>query len=111
MAGAALPDLQVTRGAAQTQPDGGTCMVSTGFIGRVPEPCPDAYVSKVRVSGNTSSTVFATYLGGDTADQATALAVDAAGNIYVTGTTGGDFPVTPKAQYGAVLPEAFLRRS
>src|SRR5439155_18037893 len=58
---------------------------------------PDAYVSKVRVSGSTSSVVFATYLGGDTADQATALAVDAAGNIYITGTTGGDFPVTPKA--------------
>jgi hypothetical protein len=79
IAGAALPGLQVTGGAAQTQPGGGTCMVSASFIGLVPEPCPDAYVSKVRVSGNTSSVVFATYVGGDTADQATALAVDAAG--------------------------------
>src|SRR5437870_200803 len=67
--------LQVTRGAAQTQPGGGTCMYPSGFIGLVPEPCPDAYVAKVHVSGNTSSVVFATYLGGDRADQATALAV------------------------------------
>src|SRR2546429_6623694 len=80
MAGAALADLQVTRGAAQTQPGGGTCMVSASLIGLVPEPCPDAYGSKVRVSGSTSSVVFATYLGGDPADQATPPAVDAASN-------------------------------
>src|ERR1700683_4219024 len=32
----------VTSGAAQTQPGGGTCYVATGFIGDVPDPCPDA---------------------------------------------------------------------
>ncbi len=57
MAGAASPGLQVTRGAAQTQPGGGTCMESAAFIGLIPEPCPDAYIAKVHVSSNTCAAV------------------------------------------------------
>ncbi|HEX8282893.1 MAG TPA: carboxypeptidase regulatory-like domain-containing protein [Pyrinomonadaceae bacterium] len=41
---------------------------------------------------------YSTYLGGRNADAAYAVAVDAAGNAYVTGTTEAwDFPVTPGA--------------
>src|SRR6185436_9110246 len=37
-----------------------------------------------------------TYLGGTVGDVAAGVAVDAAGNAYVTGeTAGGDFPTTP----------------
>lgn len=42
--------------------------------------------------------VYSTYLGGSADDSATAIAVDALGNAYVTGVTGsGDFPTTPGA--------------
>lgn len=83
----------VTSGAAQTQNGGGSCLTSNGFFD-FSEPCSDAYVAKVDVSGKL---VFGTYLGGPTADQSTALSVDNAGNIFVTGSTGGSFPTTANA--------------
>jgi uncharacterized repeat protein (TIGR01451 family) len=56
----------------------------------------DAFVVKLNPSG--SALVYATYLGGSTADSVTGLALDAAGNCYVTGVTlSGDFPITPGA--------------
>lgn len=81
----------VTAGAAQTQPGGGTCYVATGFIGDVPVPCPDAGVVKVDPSGNE---VWGTLLGGPTADTGSALAVDGAGSVFLTGSTSGQFPTT-----------------
>ncbi len=38
---------------------------------------------------------FSTFLGGPTGAGTNGVAVDAAGNIYVAGTAGADFPVTP----------------
>ena len=47
-------------------------------------PCSDAYVAKYDPAGNLS---YATYLGGYLEDAATAIAVDGAGEAYVTGIT------------------------
>src|SRR5262249_58148504 len=45
-----------------------------------------------------SALVSSTYLGGVDVDDALGIAVDAAGNAYVTGvTTSHDFPTTPGA--------------
>lgn len=84
----------VTPGAAQTQTGGGTCYVASGFIGLVPTPCSDAHIAKLDPAGNV---VFGTLLGGPTDDAGSALAVDAPGNVYVVGNTGGSFPTTPNA--------------
>jgi len=49
------------------------------------------FVAKVKADG--SALVYSTYLGGSENDQATGIAVDAAGNAYITGmTNSGDFP-------------------
>ena len=50
----------------------------------------NGFVAKLNSSG---ALVYATYLGGTDADQASALAVDSAGHAYVTGTAkSADFP-------------------
>lgn len=55
----------------------------------------DVFVAKLDPTG---ALIYSTYLGGFTGDTATAIAVDAAGNAYVTGATGSnDFPVTAGA--------------
>jgi hypothetical protein len=60
-----------------------------------------AFVAKLNPEG--TGLIYATYLGGTAAagaptDGATAIAVDAQGNAYVTGNAGTfDFPVTPGA--------------
>ena len=52
----------------------------------------DIYVAKLDPSGNV---VFATYFAGSGDDTASAMAVDALGNVYVTGQTSSpDFPAT-----------------
>jgi hypothetical protein len=51
----------------------------------------NAFVTKL--APDATSLIFSTYLGGDQTDQATAMAVDPAGNIYVTGfTQSSNFP-------------------
>jgi hypothetical protein len=56
----------------------------------------DAFVAKLNATG--TALVYSTYLGGTGNDQATGIAVDAAGNAYVTGTTtSNDFPTTAGA--------------
>ena len=60
----------------------------------------DVFVTKLNPTG--SSIVYSTYLGGSGLDdEAVGIAVDTAGNAYVTGLTqSGDFPTTA----GAVQP-------
>jgi hypothetical protein len=45
----------------------------------------DAFVTKLNEAG--TALVFSTYLGGSSIDNATGIALDQAGNAYVTGTT------------------------
>ena len=62
----------------------------------------DVFIAKFNPSGTTL--LWATFLGGDGDDQPTSVAVDAAGAIYVTGsTTSSSFPVTSGA-YQAKSP-------
>ena len=57
------------------------------------------------------SLVYLTYLGGSGADTPTAMTVDAAGNVYITGsTTSTDFPLggeTPQTSSGGAT-DAFV---
>ncbi len=56
----------------------------------------DAFVAKINPEG--SALVYSTYLGGSGSDTGEGIAVDSAGNAYVTGGTNSiDFPVTPGA--------------
>ncbi|MFO0853128.1 MAG: SBBP repeat-containing protein [Planctomycetia bacterium] len=58
----------------------------------------DAFVTKIGTSGTSLS--YSTYLGGSSYDAGSGIAVDSAGNAYVTGDTGSsDFP-TANAMYG-----------
>lgn len=53
----------------------------------------DAFVVKLSPEGNT--TVFSTYLGGSGSEVGNGIAVDSAGNVYVTGDTAStNFPAT-----------------
>jgi beta-propeller repeat-containing protein len=77
----ASPDFPTTMGAAQTSFGGGTA---------------DAFVTELDATG--SAIVYSTYLGGNNADYGTGIAVDSAGNAYLTGTTNSaDFPTTTGA--------------
>ena len=57
----------------------------------------DAYVAKLNASG--SALLYSTYLGGNSEDDGNGIAVDAAGNAYVTGNTNsGQFPTVSPVQ-------------
>jgi hypothetical protein len=63
----------------------------------------EAYVTKLNPAG--AALVYSTYLGGQYDDNCQGIDLDAAGNIYVIGSTGSyNFPTTPgayKTQFGA----------
>jgi len=76
----------VTPGAFQQNFGGANC---PGYA-----TCGDAFVTKINSTG--SALVYSTYLGGSDNDYCEGLAVDSAGNAYVTGPTQSvDFPTTP----------------
>ncbi|HEY6187057.1 MAG TPA: SBBP repeat-containing protein [Pyrinomonadaceae bacterium] len=52
----------------------------------------NAFVTKLNTNG--SALIYSTYLGGSVKDQGNSIAVDAVGNVYVTGLTrSSDFPL------------------
>jgi hypothetical protein len=55
----------------------------------------DGFVTKLNTDG--SALGYSTYLGGEEIDQARGIAVDNGGNAYVTGSSYGDYPLTPGA--------------
>lgn len=74
-------DFPTTTGAFQTSYKGSS----------VPGPVSDAFVTKMNPAG--SALVYSTYLGGNGADQAFGIAVNAQGSAFITGSTSSsDFP-------------------
>lgn len=74
-----------TRTPIQDTIGGGTC--GSVFF---PQPCADAFVAKLNLSG--TALVYSTYLGGMDEDQARGVAIDRAGNVYLAGyTNSADF--------------------
>ena len=73
-------------------PTAGAILCSPTLVG--PRTFPRiAFVAKISADG--SQLIYSTYLGGTNQDVANAIAVDAAGEAFVTGTTfSPDFPVT-----------------
>lgn len=85
VAGETLSDDFPTAHALQKQ-NRSTC---TAVIG--PVACDDAFVAELGPAGNRL--IYSTYLGGDGIDDGYGIAVDGAGNAYVTGRTdSNDFP-------------------
>jgi hypothetical protein len=71
----------------------------------------DAFVAKLNTAG--SALVYSTYLGGSEGDYGHGIAVDSAGNAYVTGETSStNFPtVSPlQAAFGGGNPDAFVAK-
>lgn len=57
----------------------------------------DAFVSKFNPAG--SALIYSTFIGGASDDEGDAIAIDAAGNVYVAGSTSSaDFPLVNAAQ-------------
>ncbi len=91
LAGTTGPILMTSPGVYQSQPGYGTC--GNRFTRY---PCYDAFVLKLDPSG--TEVLYATYLGGSGSDSGADIAIDEAGNVYVTGaTSSADFPTTPGA--------------
>ncbi len=66
-----------------------------GFLHAGPSST-DAFITELNATG--SALLYSTYLGGGNTDHGTDLALDSAGNVYVTGETiSADFPTTPTA--------------
>src|SRR5262249_22605006 len=84
----------------------------TGFTSDAQKSNYDAYVAKVSADG--SKLLDVTTVGGSGGDYGYALALDIAGNVYVTGETrSADFPVTSGAfqtKYGGAPSDAFIAR-
>ncbi len=77
-----------------------TTNCGNGNTGGTATGCPHAFVSKISAAGN--ALVYSSYLGGSKEDDANAIAVDAAGNAYITGETlSTDFPTSGSTYQGA----------
>jgi photosystem II stability/assembly factor-like uncharacterized protein len=82
------------------------------FLTNLPTACPlqsrlaggkDAFLAKLNPDG--TALVYATYIGGVADETSTGVAVDSAGNAYVTGwTLSSDLPVTTNA-FQSAFPE------
>ena len=95
VAGVANPSFVPAASAFQPSPGGGTCVSGPNTI-----PCPDILIAKLNPSG--TDLVYSTFLGGSGSDYAYGIAVDPAGNVYVTGATSStNFPATANALHQA----------
>jgi hypothetical protein len=73
------------------------------------QPGYDAYITKLAPKGDTL--IYSTYLGGSGDDYATAIALDAANNAFVTGYTySSDYPTLSPFQTRQALMDAFVTK-
>ena len=71
--------------------------------------CRDAFVAKLNAVG--SALVYSTYLGGSGDDASEGIAVDSAGNAYVTGSTrSSDFPLVNAMRLWSGSSDAFVAK-
>jgi hypothetical protein len=67
----------------------------------------DVFVTKFNPAG--SALVYSTYIGGGSGDDAYAIALDQAGNAYITGrTNSSDFPLVNPIQITRVAFDMFV---
>jgi Beta-propeller repeat len=84
-------DFPASAGVPQRSLGGGTCSV-----GGASAPCPDAFVAKINSAGALS---YATFLGGSGLDFGVGVAVDSAGDAFVSGiTNSANFPTASPIQ-------------
>jgi photosystem II stability/assembly factor-like uncharacterized protein len=90
VAGSTLsPIFPTTPGSFQAQKPSATSEIGQG-------PAANCFVTKIDQAG--SNLVYSTYLGGNGGENPAAIAVDSAGDVYVTGSTiSTNFPITPGA--------------
>ena len=67
---------------------------TTGVVGPTNAGLEDAFVVKLSPSG---AILYATMLGSSGDDLSAGIAIDASGNVYITGQTNASFPVTSGA--------------
>ena len=90
-------DFPATTGALREIPGVASCSSTVN-----PNPCFDAFVSKLNLDGTL---FYSTYLGGSARDGAFGIAVDGSGRAIVTGGThSANFPVTPSAFQANIAP-------
>jgi uncharacterized protein (TIGR03437 family) len=86
-------NLPATPGVVQPASGGGECSDTPTGAG----VCSDAFVLKL--SADATKLLYATYLGGNLEDTGLAIAVDTAGDAYITGyTVSPNFPLVNAAQ-------------
>lgn len=77
-------DFPITSGAFQTSDQAANISLATGFV--------------TKLNPNGTGLIYSTYLGGNLLDEPNSIAIDAAGNAYISGITfSGNFPVTSAA--------------
>jgi len=85
---------------------------TTGPFQAVSGGVGDAFVTKLNATGS-APLIFSTYLGGGGSDSGDGIAVDPAGNIYVTGRTGStNFPTASpfQANHGGGFNDCFVTK-
>ncbi len=90
----------------------GNFPVTTGAFQTKPAGSSDAFVTKLNPSG--SALVYSTYLGGANLEDCRGIAVDAAGDAYVTGITeSNNFPTTLNSvqpAYGGGFSDGYVAK-
>lgn len=77
--------------------------VTPGAIQVRPQGSDEAYVAKLDGAG---AILYSTFLSGTAPDSTAGIAVDSAGDAYVTGWGSADFPITPGSPVTVTVPNS-----